>query len=229
MVVAKKMTVAKRMTKEELREDKVLTSVKRLTTFVQHNLRYVIGAVALVALVVIGTSLWNQSRGRAEGNASFIINQAQQLYYAGNYPEALSRFQAVESQYGSASAARPVKLFIGNCQLTLGNPVEAEKAFRSVVGKLGGDPVLRAGALRGLGAALADQGKAAEAADSYQQAAAVQGNPLASEDWWAAGNAHTDAGNLDQAKQAYQRIIDDFPRSSHLMEARLRLAEIGAR
>ncbi|MCA9729393.1 MAG: tetratricopeptide repeat protein [Candidatus Eisenbacteria bacterium] len=223
------MVVAKKMTKEELREDKVLTGLKELATFIQRNLRYVIGAVALVALVVIGVSLWNQSRVRSEQSAGLAMSQAQQLFFAGNFAEALSRFQGAASQFGSAPAARTANLYIGNCQLSLGNPTEAEKSFRDALGKAGGDPLLRAGALRGIGGALADQGKPAEGAASYEQAAQIEGNPLAADDWFAAGNGYAEGGDRQQAEKAYQKIIDDFPRSSHLMDAKLKLAELKAR
>ena len=46
MVVAKKMHVAKKMSKEELREDKVVTAVKRLGEFGQRNIRYIAGGAA---------------------------------------------------------------------------------------------------------------------------------------------------------------------------------------
>ena len=229
MVVAKKMHVAKKMSKEELREDKVVTAVKRLGEFGQRNIRYIAGGAALLLVLIVGVAFWSQNRTRAAEAASLGFSQAQQLYFSGNYAEALARFQAIESQHGSRGAAQPVSLFIGNCQLSLGNPTEAESAFRSALGRLSGDPILRAGAQRGLGAALADQGKMAEAAAEYQKAAEVYDNPLAADDWLAAAAAYGEAGNSESARQAYQKIVDDFPSSIHLMDAKLRLAEIAAR
>ncbi len=122
-----------------------------------------------------------------------------------------------------------MNLFIGNCQLSLGNPSEAESAFRTALSRLGSDPVMRAGAQRGLAAALADQGKMAEAAGEYQKAATIPENPIADDDWWAAGNAYLQAGDLGAAKAALQKIVDEFPNSAHLVNAKLRLAEIAAR
>jgi tetratricopeptide (TPR) repeat protein len=229
VVVAKKVTVAKKMSKEELREDKVITGIKRLGEFSQRNIRYIAGGAALVLLVIVGVALWNQSRARSAEAASLGLSQAQQLYFTGGYAEALARFQAIESQHGSGGAMRSLNLFIGNCHLSLGNPGEAESAFRSALGDAGGDPILRAGAQRGLAAALADQGKTPEAASEYQKAAEISDNPLAADDWWAAGNAYAEAGNQDSAKQAYQKIVDEFPSAPNLMDAKLRLAEINAR
>lgn len=229
MVVAKKAHVAKKMSKEELREDKVVTAVKRLGEFGQRNLRYIAGGAALLLVLIVGIALWNQNRSRAAEAASLGFTQAQQLYFAGNYAEALARFQAIESQHGTRGSARPVHMFIGNCQLSLGNPTEAEAAFRTALGKLGSDPILRSGAQRGLAAALADQGKMAEAAAAYQKAAEISENPLAADDWWAAGSAYSQAGDFDSARRAYQKIVDDFPDSVHLIDAKLRLAEIAAR
>jgi tetratricopeptide (TPR) repeat protein len=179
--------------------------------------------------VIVGVALWSNNRTKAAEAASLGFSQAQQLYFSGNYAEALARFQAIESQHGSRGAAQPISLFIGNCQLSLGNPTEAESAFRKALSRLGGDPILRAGAQRGLAAALADQGKMAEAAAEYQKAAEISQNPLAADDWWAAGAAYTEAGNLESALQAYQKIVDDHADSVHLIDAKLRLAEFAAK
>jgi TolA-binding protein len=227
VVVAKKV-VSKKMTKEELREDKVLTAVRRLGDFVQQNLRYVIGAAILVALVIVAVGLWNQSRARAEQNASVAMGQAKALYFSGNYAPALAQFQNVQTQFGSASHARTVGLYIGNCQLALGNPVEAEKAFSALRGKVGDEPLLQSAAVRGMGAALADQGKAAEAAARYEEAARVDGNLLAADDWMACGDAYLRAQESEKAKQAFETVVSEHPESPRVAEAKLRLAEIGA-
>ena len=223
------MAVAKRMTKEELREDKVVTAFKELAEIAKENSRTLAISAIVIVAAVAGWVLFQQSRTRAEENAAVTLIQAQQLYFAGRYSEAASQFESIQSQYGSTRSAKIVPLLLGNCRLATGDPAAAQAAFQTFAGKVGSDPLLEAAADRGLGGALADQGEMAAAAESYRKAAGHAGNPLAVDDWMSAGAAFLEAGRTDDALAAFQTVVDKFPNSQRTAEARVRLAEARAR
>lgn len=223
------MVVAKRMTREELREDKVVTAIKEIGEIVRENSRVVTVGAVVVAAAIAGGIFFQQSRARAEENAAITLAQAQQLFFDGRFAEAAGQFESIQSQYGSARAARFVPLYLGNCKLAMGDAAGARSAFDSLAGKAGSDPMLRAAADRGLAAALADQGDYVGAAEGYRTAAGREGNPLAADDWMAAGSAFLEAGRFADAVNAFQAVIDGHPSSPRLAEARVRLAEARAR
>lgn len=222
------MAVAKRMTKEELREDKVVTALKEIGEIAKENSRVLAISGVVIVAAVAGGVLFQQSRARAEENAAVTLYQAQQLYFAGRYSEAATQLESIQSQYGSTKSARITPLLLGNCRLATGNPAEAQAEFEAFAGKAGSDPLLAAAAERGLGGALADQGQLAAAGESYRKAALRPGNPLAADDWMAAGSAFLQAGRKDDALAAFQTVVDDYNTSQRAVEARVRLAEAQA-
>lgn len=223
------MPAPKKLTKEELREDRVATALKELVELGERNLKWVVGVAIVAAVAVVAVVLFLQTRARAEETASATMAQAEARYFAGNYAEALTQFETVANNYGSTRSARLAPLFAGNCQLALGNPAEAEKQFRSFLSNPGSGPNRQAAAHRALAASLADQKKPGEAAEEYQRAAQVEGNLLAADDWMAAGNAFGEAGRWAEAAEAYQKVIQDFPQSRRVQEARVLHQEAQAR
>jgi len=216
------------MTKEELREDKVLTAVKEFKEYAQDNSQSLIILGVVLVAAIVGATMWKNSRAQSEQNAALASAQAQRLYYAGEFSGALSMFEEVESKYGSTHAAKSVALFLGNCQLSAGNPAAAEASFRKFLGKAGNNPIDSSAAHRGIGAALFDQGKAAEAGAEYKQAAQIEGNPLAVDDWMSAGLAFATAGQSSEAESAYGTVVDDFVGSARAQEARIRMKEVAS-
>ncbi|MEZ4650608.1 MAG: tetratricopeptide repeat protein [Candidatus Eisenbacteria bacterium] len=223
------MAVAKRMTKEELREDKVVTALKELGEIAKENSRTLVIVAIVVVAAIAGWSFYKQSRARAEENASLSLAQAQKLYFDGRYTEAATQLESILGQYGSTNAAKSIPLFLGNSKLAAGDAAGAKAAFETLAGKAGSDPLLAAAADRGIGAALADQGDMAGAAASYRKAAQRADNPLAAEDWMAAGNAFLEAGNTAEAVAAFQKVATDYPTSQRAVEAKVRLAETESR
>ena len=117
----------------------------------------------------------------------------------------------------------------GNSQLQAGNAGAAEQDFRKVLAEKSASPLVQAAAHRGLGGSLADEQKFAEAALEYARAADISGDPLGAEDWLESGRLYLQAGQKEQAVSSFQAVLDKFPQSALVGEARVRLAEAQAR
>jgi TolA-binding protein len=217
--------VTKRLTKEELKEDRVMVAVTQAADYARSNARWIAGGAGLVAVIIVVAILIMQGRMKAEQSAGLGMAQAQSLYFSGDYTQASTQFQSVIDRYGSSRAAKTALLFQGNCLLALGNNAGAEQALRKFLSKGKLDPVQEAGAHRGVGGALVGQQKYAEGAEAFAAAGKVAGNPLAGDDWLQAGLAYASAGRKDDAAKAFQKVLDDFPQSQSVTEARERLQE----
>lgn len=214
-----------RLSKEELKEDLVATAALDAVHYARRNLRWVVGAAAVVVVILGVTLVLVQTRAKAAREASLALMRAQNLAMNGNYAEALPQLEALAGRFGSTSAGREGRLFLGAGQLAAGNPAAAEQAFRKFLASRPGDKLAESAALRGLAGSLTDQGKDAEGAAEYQKAAKIPGNPLAADDWLQAGLALQRAGQRAAAAQAFQEIVGNHPRSSAASEARVRLRE----
>lgn len=217
--------VSDRLSKEELKEDRVLTAANQAMEYARKNARWVVAAVGVLVVGIVAAVLIAQGRVNAEHEAALALLRGQGLYASGDMPAATSQFETIVSRYGSTRSGRSARLFLGNAQLGQGNATGAEQSFRKFLSARVSDPVSEAGARRGLGAALALQNKPADGAAEYVKAARLEGNPLAADDWLQAGIAFLKAGNRSEAAAAFQEILDNYPRSTAVAEARIRLRE----
>jgi TolA-binding protein len=218
--------VSKRLTKEELKEDRVMVALTEAADYARKNARWIGGGAALFVVIVVVAILITQGRIKAEQDASVAMAQAQGMYFSGDFSQASTQFQSVVDRYGSTKAARSALLFQGNSLLATNNNAGAEQAFRKFLSKGKVDPVQEAAAQRGLGGSLLGQDKYPEAAEAFAAAGKTTGNPLAADDWLQAGLAYAKAGRKDDAAKAFQTIVDDFPQSQAVNEARERLQEV---
>ncbi len=215
-----------RLSKEELKEDKVAVAAAQAVDYARRNARWLAAFIGLATVVLIAGVVVAQSRAKAAREASLALMRAQAMTRSGSYAEALPQLETLAGKYGSTAAGRDGRLFLGAGQLAVGNPAAAEQAYRAYLSSRPSDKLSESTARRGLAASLADQGKHAEAADEYQKAASTAGNPLAADDWLAAGLAFQKAGQRDAAARAFREIITNHPRATSIAEARVRLREM---
>jgi len=221
--------VSKRLTKQEIREDRVLVAATQAAQAVKKNARLVLAGVAVVVVAIIVAALIAQGRVRATREASSAMSAAETAYFNGNFAQAASQFRSVADRFGSAKSARLARLFEGNAQLASGNAAAAEEAYRKFLSKRNLDPMSLSAAYRGLGGGLDAQQKFAEAGAAFEQAAKVQGNLMAAEDWYQAARAYDQAGQKADADRAYREVVDNYAQTPVAQEARVRRQENLAR
>jgi TolA-binding protein len=217
------------LTKQEIREDRVMTVATQAADIVRKNARLVLAGTVVVVVAVVVAVLVAQGRIRSEKQAGAGMAQAQSLYFSGNFSQAATQFQGLAGRYGSAKSARLARLFEGNAQLAAGNAGAAEQAYRTFLRGLRLDPMLEAAGQRGLASSLASQQKFADAAAAYEKAAQINGNLMAGDDWFQAGRAFDQGGQKADAERDYRKVIEDYPQSQSVQEARIRLQEVLAR
>ncbi len=217
---------AKHMTKEEIREDRVVTAVVRAGEFVRENAVWVIAVAAVFVVAVSAIILISNARTRAERAAAAELLEAKSHYFANDFIAASAQFQAIIESRGSSRAAREARLFHANSELAAGNAAGAESLYREYLdSNAAKDPMSRAAGLRGLGASLTAQRRYAESAAEYRKAAAVSGNPLAADDLMQAAVVMRRAGDISGAIRALNDLLAGHPGSHLVTEARMRLQE----
>ena len=205
-------------------------------------------AVVVIAAVVIGYSWWRQSR---ETKASGSLAQGLAIYeapvvplaapapgspmpvqQAGTYQTekakleaALPKLMETADRYPSANAGIAARYYAASALASLGRYQEAEQRFQEVADKAGSKIYGRTGRLGQADAQVA-QGKYDSAITIYKDLAATAKEQLPTDGvLMALGRASVRAGKIDEATRAFQRVIDEFPESVYVADARRELEE----
>jgi TolA-binding protein len=214
---------------------------RTMNAIAENRERVVIGlvAVALVAAVAAGYLYW---RNRTENHASAAFGQAMAITQSpivpaptvpgatqapGTYPTeqaradaALAAFREVIDHYPSTTAADGARYHIASLLLALGRLPEAEAAFRESID--GGEGTVYGPVSHlGLAEAQIDQGK-------YDEGIRILNDLVGQRDGdlpvdailMRLGRASQKAGRPQDARAFFRRVIDEFPESRYLAEAR---------
>jgi TolA-binding protein len=180
----------------------------------------------VVALVAAVTWFVITSGKRKEEFASRSLSQARETAEAGNLPLASSELQKLIQTYKGTDAANEAVITLNQVRLVNGQGELAAVGLRDFLAtKPAAKYVAPANGL--LGASLENSAKWADAGDAFSKAsAAADVEYLKAHYLLDAGRAYAQAGKKDAASAAYRTIIDKFPKSSSVTEAKVRLAEL---
>lgn len=209
-----------KMTKDELREDKVVAAFVDAGQTIKKNAIAIGTVVVLVVAALIVVFVVRQGRERAEQQAAVVLLEGEGLYASGSLQEALPRFSDAADRYGGSRSGKLAMLRVGDCHLEVGNSLEARNWYERFLGTNPEDGLLRASGLRGLAASRDALGESAEAARGFLEASRIEGNPLRADDLVSAGFAWIDAGNQAEAEAAFREVLSHYPSNPRVREAR---------
>jgi TolA-binding protein len=227
--------------RHHLKQNEFAETTRRVTEYVVENRRMlslVLGAVVLVAVVAGAVGYW---RGRQADRAGALLAAALATAESpiapaptlpgitqqpGTFPTEEARAEAtanalneVIAQYPNTDAATVATYQLGAALLAARKFGEAEQQFRKVVD--GGDDLYAPLARLGLAQTLAAAGKHDEAIKIYADLAATRDGALPIDGvLMALARTHLGAGKTQDARAAFQRILDEFPDSPYVVEAR---------
>ncbi len=237
--------------RHRLKENEVASTVVRLTeTYDAYKHQITIGLIAAVVIVaaVGGFLMW---RSQAGSQAAAMLADAMTVERAqvapapapgapappsvpaGSYPTekarneaALAKFTAVADAYPSSDAGIAARYHAAAMLTALGRHAEAEKRYQEVIDRAGTSVY---GQMAKLGKAEAEvaAGKFDGAIAVYRQLSADKEGPLPVDGiLMQLGRACDAAGKPAEARQAFQRIVDEFPQSPYSLEAKRALDQI---
>ena len=189
--------------------------------------RRLIGGVvlALLLLGVVGWVVWSSER-RKEAFAARSLNQARAAAEAGNLPLASSELQRLIDTYRGTDAATEAVITLNQVRMVNGQSELAAVGLREFIDR---DPPKKylAPAYSLLGTALENSKRPAEAAEAFRKASSSADlEYLKARYLIDAGRAFRAAGKNTEAQAAYRAVLDSFPKSFAVTEAKVRLAEL---
>ncbi len=208
--------MAKRLTKEQLETDPLLTSYYLFTSFLKRNLTEVI-TTSVVVLLIIGGGLYYYFYTEAqEAEAQELLVLAEQAFQQGEYETALwgddeqlrSGLIDIINNYGRTNAGNMARYYAAVSEAELGNYGEALtyiERFDPPEGILGVGPVSFHAVV------LANQEEYSHAADIFVKAAEWDINESTTpQNLLNAAQAAMEAGETAKATRLVNRILNEY-------------------
>jgi TolA-binding protein len=224
------------------------TTLQVVETLKTNRDRVVMGSVIAIVVLAIGGGYWYWHK-HTNDEASSLLGIGMSIVQApivppptlpgatqtaGTYPTdqarqeaALQTFQQVATQYPSTPAGLTARYQMAVALMTLGRLPEAEQAFNAV-SENAGSSLYGSMARLGRAEALRYQGKYDDAIKALTDLAAER-DSLLPVDGVLMQLAQTclKAGKTQDARAAFKRVVDEFPESNYVAEARQQLTNIG--
>jgi TolA-binding protein len=202
---------------------------------------WIVAAVAIIAVAAFGYYAWHE-RGESRVHTmladALVVQEARIGPPAAatggggglTFPTERERGQAVVAKFKAAADAYPstdAGLFAryqeASTQVSLGNTVEAAKAYQQVIDQ-GGDKLYGQMARLGLAETHALAGQYEQAIVAYKELAQRKDGQLPVDGiLMQLGRAYRDAGRANDAQQTFNRVVEEFPDSPFNADAKREL------
>ncbi len=221
------MSPAKRISKRQIKEDKLVTTVFKASEYIQKNpTRFVISGVA-VAVVFIAVVLLLWSADRKKNEAATLLARAHLAFDAGLVEEAFGDLKSLAENYSGTNQAARATFILANRSFQEKNYTEARDHYERLIAAYDKDKMMLSSAVAGAASCTEIDGDRLEAARLYLEAAMIFPDEL-----WApryllrAGINFVAAGDTASARIAYSEIDSSYGNSVQANTARRSLAEI---
>ena len=217
----------KRLSKKEIKEDKLVTLYFNAQEFIQQNSKWMlIGAGGIVAIVVISI-LFASSKRTAERAASAEFIKGRVEYNAGRYENAVDILKSMVDNYSGTNSAKQGMLYLANSFYAMADYDQALEYYDNFARKYKGEDVLIVSAICGSGNCLVAKGDYSAAAEKYMQVIEKYPQSLkAPEALLDAGLAYMEAQNKENAVKAFERLVADYPDAKLKQDAEMYLAQL---
>ena len=235
--------------RHQLKQNDLAIRVAKATEVMAANRNNIVmGTVAVIA-IVIAISVFSWWSGRAAGQAEALLAVAMQTYdapivpaptvpgatqQAGTYPTeqarseaALAAFQNVINQYPSTDAATAARYHHAASLAAVGRFAEAEKGYQATI-DAAGDSLFGATARLGQAEVLIAAKEFDRGLKALEDLAANRDGLLPVDGvLMQLARGYQKAGKTAEARTAFKRVVDEFPDSLFVPQARTELAKLG--
>ncbi len=218
-----------KISKRQIKEDKLVTFIFKATEYIQKNQQriLIIGGSAL-ALILIGY-IFLSSKAGSQKQAADLFGKAFIEIQSGSTQVGLLDLRNVVERYGGTESASWACYYLANLYYEQKDYNQAKIYYQRYVDKYKNDPLLTSSSLAGIGACSNQAQNYQEAAKFYLEAAssAADYDFLAPEYLIETARALKKSGQIEKAKETYQKLLNKYPQSTYTFSAKRELAELG--
>ena len=230
--------MGRRITRKQLKkDDEFVSAAEVIFRWIADNAKALIAgisAVVVIALLWWAASSWMSSR---TDDASLLLHYATKTYEgeaapgsmlpAGDLEVAEAEFQQVIDSYGRTEQADMARLYLARIALSRGQTDEGRTALVELARKHGDDVIGRLANLDLISLRIAS-GQGAEVAADLEAMVTGQMSGLPRDvALYRLGVLYIEEGQPEKAKTYLEMLVEEFPESPFLSNARQRLLELG--
>lgn len=222
----------KKLSRKELKQDALLTTVVKVTAFYEEHKKNIAIAAGVIVLAVVGSLVYFQSKTEnnlkaeaAVGNViAFYDNNQYELAISGMTERNVMGLKSIVDNYGNSDAGNLARFYLANAYYESGKYDEALKHFEDFDA---GGQLLVVSRLNGIAACFEAKGEFGAAAEQYEKAATKY-----PKDVDAATNLNNAAANFilagekNRALDLYKKLKKDYPTSPYGREADRSIARL---
>ncbi len=216
----------RRITKREMKEDKVVTTVFKLSEWIQKHLNQVLmvaGGVVLVAIVVFFIF---SSKAKRNQKAAELFGKATLEFQTGNANQAIADLHTVMDKYGGTKDAGQATFYLATVYFYAKDYTRSQAIFQRFIEKYKEDPLLLASAQAGIAECHMENGDFQAAGDNFVKAVSFKPDGLLAPQYlFSAGRAYLKTNQKEKAKEVFKRLIDQYSDSQEAYKAKEQLAE----
>ena len=221
----------KKITKKEIKEDKLVTSYFQASTWYQNNKRIVNGAITVVVVLAIAAFAYANNVRTNNLNATTELGKVLRYYDEGKYDvaiygnlqENIRGLQAIVDDYGSSKAGELARFYLANAYY---QQRDYDNALKNYLDASASDELITTSAIAGAGACYEAKGNYAEAATYFEKAAMKYGKVVTiPENLFRAAQNYAAAGSKERAVELYKKLKKEYPTSTYAREVDRWIAE----
>jgi TolA-binding protein len=209
----------KKITKKEIKEDKLVTTYFEATTWYETNKKIVngvLGGIVVLAIVIVAymnnVNANNQKANTELGKVMAYYDQGKfDLAIGGNLQENIRGLQSIVDDYGSTKAGELAKFYLASAYCAQSDYDKALRYFLDVSVK---DEMITASAIAGAGSCYEAKHDYEKAASMYEKAAFNSTKDVnAAENMFHAARNYLSAGKKEKAAELFKKVKKEFPTS----------------
>jgi tetratricopeptide (TPR) repeat protein len=209
----------KKISKKEIKEDKLVTTYFEATTWYETNKKIVNGVLAGVVIlaIVIVAYMNNVTSNNVKANTELgkVLPYYDQgkfdLAINGNLQENIRGLQSIADDYGSTKSGELAKFYLANAYFAQNDHDKALKYFLDVSIS---DELIAASALSGAASCYEAKGDFEKAASMFEKAAFKSAKDVnAAENMFNAARNYLTIGKKEKAAELFKKVKKDFPTS----------------
>jgi len=221
------MAKKRRISKHDLKEDHFVTGTLQFTTWVREHQNMVLAGVAVAAVIAILATVISTSRNRSRETAARLLGQVELLYNQGQFEQVIEQAQMLTDQYGGSQEAGRAVFYMADSRIKLERYDEAVVSYQTYIEDYHADKTLTAASYTGLAACYEQMEDFSQAGQWYLRTAQEMPDFYgAPEALMNAGRCFSLSGENQMAVEAYRLLIDKYPESRLLPEAKMELATL---
>ncbi len=228
------LTKKKKLSRREIKEDKLVTSYYQVQSFVVENKSRLLTYGAVLVVVALAVIYYVNHKKEVNQEAGLQLSRVIDSYDNGAYLEAIEGkagtdvmgLKKIVEQYSGTENGETAKIYLANSYNRLGKFDEAFKYYKDYSGDI---PMLKAASLAGQAGYYAYKNDFEKAAGLFSDAAHVSKFNVDNPDYLLKSAInYINAGKKDQAKELLTTIKKDYSSSAASREADRYLALVQA-